>query len=1081
MKKQLLKVMLFLLLIASQAQAQNRVITGTVTGKDDGLPLPGVSVVVRGTRTGTQTSVSGKYSLNVPSTEKAVLVFTYISYKPQTKEVGASNVVNTALEMDSKALSEVVVTGVGVATSKTKLGINVNSVKGSDLPATPTASVDQALVGKIPGAQISSIDGTPGARTNILLRGINTLQSATTPLIMLDGVQLGTGTDLSTIDPNIIDRIEVVEGAAAATIYGAQGANGVIQVFTKKGKIGKPMINFSSSIATNSYLNIGNVHQATLHGFRTDANNVITNASGAPITSNTDGSISGLAWANAAGTYVSAMANPLNITNKPYDQNLKYYDHLAQLFKSAYTVNSSLNISGASEKSDYLIGFAYNKQESAIRGAGDVSRMNLTANLGTEIFKGFTIRTNTQLIYTNNGLNPFFTSGGNTIYNALNTSPFFDFNQKMPDGNYPYRMNAGIVSVNGSNPFYYEQYSSAKTNKIDIIENLNANYKINRFVELDAKYGINYDSQNNTQVYQNQSQNINAKNFSTFIGPGTDNTGAIRNLTYKTTFQNALISAYIRTDFEKDFHLNVPITTSTQLSYDYRNNKYSQFLIQGNGLPTYPIYNLNQTSTQQVLGRQTDGTQGDFVRPFITFGYLLNQKIDIGEFGGVSGGFRTDYSSAFGAGSKPFTFPRGDAYIRPSSFNFWKNGTLGDILPELKFRAAYGEAGIQPGAFDRYVTLNTANVGNSLGFYLPNTQSNPNLTPEISKELEIGSDFSIKGFKGDLFRSFNFNLSYWTRKGSNVIYAVNNAPSTGADAILTNAIDLSSRGFEAALNIEGYSSKNFTWNSTVNFGTQTSTITKINGPPIILASSAGSTALVLAPGQKIGQIYGYKALTSLDQKNQAGVAYIDPSQYGNYEIVEGRVVNKTTKGIQFTNEAYSFGDPNPKFNMSFINSFSFKKFITFSFQFDWVHGSHLYNQTKEWMYRDGISGDYAVPVTINGTTAAYTAYYRSAYADFFGAQNGARNSTKDYFYEDASFVRLRNVSLGIDLAKFTNKKVFSKMQIVLTGRNLLTFTKYTGFDPEISSGTQGSAFDRGVDHDSMPNVKTFQIGLNAGF
>lgn len=213
----------------------------------------------------------------------------------------------------------------------------------------------------------------------------------------------------------------------------------------------------------------------------------------------------------------------------------------------------------------------------------------------------------------------------------------------------------------------------------------------------------------------------------------------------------------------------------------------------------------------------------------------------------------------------------------------------------------------------------------------------------------------------------------------------------------------------------------------------------------------------------------------------AGVRYISDADLGNYEIVDGRVVNKTTKGVQFTNEAYSFGDPNPKFNMSFINSMSYKG-LSFNFQFDWVHGSHLYNQTKEWMYRDGISSDYDKPVTINGVTAAYTAYYRSIYADYFGARNGpARNGTKDYFYEDASFVRLRNVSLAYDFANLIHNKIFRRVQLILTGRNILTFTKYTGFDPEISTGTSNSAFDRGVDNSSSPNLKSYQIGLNLGF
>ena len=167
--------------------------------------------------------------------------------------------------------------------------------------------------------------------------------------------------------------------------------------------------------------------------------------------------------------------------------------------------------------------------------------------------------------------------------------------------------------------------------------------------------------------------------------------------------------------------------------------------------------------------------------------------------------------------------------------------------------------------------------------------------------------------------------------------------------------------------------------------------------------------------------------------------------------------------------------------MSFINGFTFKNFLTFNFQFDWVNGSKLYNQTKEWMYRDGIHGDFSKPVTINGQTGAWSAYWSSAYYGLWGSLRGAgNNATKDFFVEDASFVRLRNVSLGIDLAKIVRIPGLNRAQLVFTGRNLLTFTKYTGFDPEISSGQSGSAFDRGIDHSTLPNIKSYQVGLNIG-
>jgi hypothetical protein len=156
--------------------------------------------------------------------------------------------------------------------------------------------------------------------------------------------------------------------------------------------------------------------------------------------------------------------------------------------------------------------------------------------------------------------------------------------------------------------------------------------------------------------------------------------------------------------------------------------------------------------------------------------------------------------------------------------------------------------------------------------------------------------------------------------------------------------------------------------------------------------------------------------------------------------------------------------------------------VTFGFQLDWINGAHLYNQTKEWMFRDGISSDFAKPVTINGQTGAWTAYYASAYYALGNTPKGVGNNvTKDFFYYDASYVRLRNISLGVDFARIAKKNWMKRTQVILSGRNLMTWTKYDGMDPEISSGAANSAFDRGVDHSTIPNMKSVQLTLNLGF
>ncbi len=468
--------------------------------------------------------------------------------------------------------------------------------------------------------------------------------------------------------------------------------------------------------------------------------------------------------------------------------------------------------------------------------------------------------------------------------------------------------------------------------------------------------------------------------------------------------------------------------------------------------------------------------QTDLTTPFITYGYLVNQRFEIGEYAGVSAGFRSDYSSAFGRGSKPFTFPRGDAYIRPSSFKFWNDHQINNIIPEFKLRAAYGQAGIQPNPFDRYVTFDTRNIGTNVAFLYPTLSSNPDLQVEVSKELEFGTDISFTVLKGAWLKTINLSATYWNRTTDNAIWPVDIAPSTGLGTLRYNSFGLGAKGLQASLNINVLSSKNFNWNFTTNFSKETSVINSITGSQIVVTSNAGSSNYVLKAGDKIGQLYGYMLIHSVDETDINGKEYIAKANQGNYTVASnGWVVNKTTKQPFVSASQYALGDPNPKFNMSFINDFSFKGYLNVSMQWDWINGSNLYNQTKEWMYRDGIHGDYANPLTIDGQTGAWTAFYRGVYAQT------TANGTKNYFFEDASFGRLRNLSVALDFARLVKLHGFRKLQLVLSGRNLVTFTNYSGMDPEVSSGTVNSAFDRGVDHNSLPNIKSYQVGINLGF
>lgn len=1098
-----------LLMLSATTILAQRTVSGKVLD-EAGEPLIGASVQAKGTTIGTVTDVDGAYTLSVPNDAKFI-TFTFLGYTSTDVAIGATNVVSAILRSSADLLTEVVVTGSGSATSKSKLGISVESIGNDKFSHIASAGIDQALIGKVPGAQISSVSGNPGDQVNIVLRGINTVQASTRPMILLDGVEIPFS-NLNTLDLTQVDRVEVVQGAASASLYGAQGANGVIQIFTKKGVKGALSINVSSSYAFNSYINAGNFGKASLHPYLTDGSgNIISKlasggyAAGAPLSIDPSlGIITGsgtLAYrygtdvpglpasSNPSGTGAATrygILDPRNVNDQPFKGNLQYYDHFSQVFQSAPVVNNSINISGGSDRVDYSFSLANNKTTSALlKDNGSLDRTNLVANLGVELFKNFTLRSITNLVNIKNNMHPRLGGGGgvlygqgnnnadvNGVYGFLNTSPFFDLTAKNDVGDYVSYQRASFASVNATNPFYRLQYSSGDDKRLDILQNLSANWKLNKFVSLDARFGISNRSENAVYTFFNQSTNANTIDQAAYVSYNGTELGEIDNFQYNNTKINFYTGATIKFDFENDLKLKLPIQSTTLLGYDYRKNKYRELDTWGEALPLSPPINMLATQAQHVFI--------DYTEPFVTYGFVADQRFDYSNLFGVSGGFRTDYSSAFGAGSKPFTFPHGNAYVNLNSFGFW-NG-LTKSIPVMRFRAAYGQAGIQPKPFDRYPVLFQQPTGNELAYTNFTTARNPNLDVEVSTEKEIGADLGFNLLGGNWLKDVSASITYWKRNTDNAIFNQNVPPSTGATQLITNAIGLKSDGIQLGMKFTVLNTKNFNWDFTANFGHQTSIITKVNGGDIPLLTAAGSSGLVLTPGAKIGQLFGYKALTSVSQTRSDGSAFIAEAQRGNYELVQGRVVNKNTKAIFFSDEASSLGDPNPKLTTSLINSFSYKDIVSFGFQFDIISGSHLYNQTNEWMYRDGISSDFQKPVTINGQTAAYTAYYASAYYALGETARGVGNNvTKDFFYEDASFTRLRNVTLGIDFSKIATAKWLKKCQLVLSGRNLMTFTKYSGMDPEISSGASNSAFDRGIDHSTIPNLKTYQATINFGF
>ena len=1038
---------LFLMLIVQGfSWAQEREVTGTV--KDEaGTPLPVVTVVVKGTSHGVATDFNGNYSIKVPN-DKAVLVFSQIGMKTLEKAVGKARSINVILREEAQELTEVVVTGVGVATDKRKVAISVDAVSEKSLKRTPVKSIDDALSGKIAGAQIQSTSGQPGQQANIILRGINSL-STTQPMVIVDGVEVNTSnyaltsgssavsSRLADLDLSNVERVEVIQGAAAATIYGAQGANGVIQIFTKKGKKGeRTEITYNSSLSVDEALT-GNLSFAQKHPYKTDKEGyIIDGQNKRPIKVDPETGY----WTKPDPTVKDTTANI-------YSYKEKTYDHLKQYYKTAYTTQHSVNITGSAGNVDYAIGASLLDQTSPVNGS--YKKKNLSANVGVEVFKGLTLRSNTQLINSKNttaGVN-----GRSSIYSgvggALGTPAYVDLHFRDTAGKSPVHYDPDSNEVS---PFYiYENQSNlAETNRV--IQSINANYKFSKNLDFDYKYGYDHTRYDNSEFIKNQ------KNTNT---PGSGISPLAGQLTerfIRHTLQNSLLSAYLRLDFQRDLKLKLPIQSTTQLSYDWRKDNYYRVTATGSGYGVEPPFTISSANTS---------TSSDFEQEFVTFGYLVNQKFDYANLFGVSVGVRSDFSSAFGEGGKPFTFPRADAYFR-----------IADLLKlekvtELKLRGAYGEAGIQPDAYDRLITLSNDKLGDKGYYYLPTTARNPELEVQKSKELEVGLDYGFRLGEG-WFHRLSGNVVYWDRKSFGTIYNIETPPSLGAQELTTNAIDLSSNGIQASLDLGLFSNDKVDWTFSARFSKGETVVDKIsNGKRIVVGIPSGGQS-TLNEGERVGTFFGYKPLSSLTQTNSKGERYIADADLNNYQLVNGMVVNKQSKEVIFSTEQEKMGDATPDFTMSFFNDITFAKKLTFSVQVDWTKGGDIYNGTKQRMYFNRTHGDLDTPIPVDNKNLPYTKYYVSLYN---------KGQATSYFIEDGSYVRVRNVSLSYDMTDILKDTFIKGLTLTASVRNLITFTNYSGLDPEAVGVSLNNPLYRGIDLYTFPNMRTVTMALNVRF
>jgi TonB-dependent starch-binding outer membrane protein SusC len=1059
MKK--MSALFFMTCMLLTAYAQTKSVTGKITDAS-GSPLFGISVTIKGTLSGTTTAEDGTFKLTVP--ENAVLVLSGVGYEATEMSVRNRTVFDVQLTTEIKALSEIVVTGTGVATEKKKLSIDVASVGNKDLTKSAIATIDQALIGKVAGAQIQMNSGEPGQKANIILRGVNSLGSSN-PIILVDGLQV---TDINGLDVANVDKVEIAKGPAAGMLYGAQGANGVIQIFTKKGSRNKaPSITLQSKVSIDKVL-LGKDEtlSAKYHHFSQDASGNILDRNGDVLKPDSNGM-----WPEPAEDDFNTNFNLKN--DKTYPGNLPLYNHLEQAYQTALSTTNSISISGGGNKTDYSFTLSHLNQENVL--ANRFRRTNMSANLGFELFKGFTARNSTQVILQNENLvsgtynvtsrikyniDALFEGTNNNRFEMINSYPWIDFTAKYPGTNLVVTRPRDENQLNVlSEADWHSRYSKDTR----IINNSNLNYKFPRFLELDFKYGIEIWNSEFNDLYKNQEA---APQVALGFW-GNAPQGSVRDDYAKSVYQNALSTVYLRTDFRKDFKIDIPITTTTQFSYDWRKLEYNSFYAQGLNLPQYPPSNISAAALK---------TSGDGSFKYITFGYLVNQTIDFGSLFGVTGGFRSDYNSDFGDQKKPFTFGRGTAYFRLSELiNSGK-------LTEFKIRAAYGAAGIPPNEFNnvyyqRQTTLGSVQLGEGVGLYLPNTLGNKELEVQEVREVEIGTDVVVTPGPKDWFNRITLSFTYWHKNNKNNIQYVDLPPSSGAQRIPDNLIELTVKGADVSLDAAMFTNKSVDWQFGVRFGTFKTKVDKVaNGRDFV------NGLFIVKEGESLGNFYTQNPLTSIDQTRTADkTRYIPEANAANYEIVNGIVVNKNTKRATLTDPTDQFisGNAYPDFTMSFINNITLWKKLNISMQWDWYHGNEIYNLTKQWMYRDRLQKDFDKSITVNGETGAFVNFYNSLY-------NSVQRT--GWFVEDGSFWRLRDLTLTYQLGSALDVPWVKGIALTASGRNLLTITDYEGLDPEATSAQDsqgnrlvGAGSNIGADYFAIPNLRSFQFGINLQF
>ncbi len=1026
-----LALLLQLSILAAVAQVR---ITGKVTGTD-GKGISSVSVQIRSTTIGTVTNVNGNYDFNAtlkPGTY--VLDFTGVGFKSkeQTVQIGnaASYTADAQLLEDALNMDEVIVTGVSAGTTRKQLGSYVSTVKADQLTKGATSNVLAALQGKTAGAQIIQNSGDPGGGMSVRLRGISSVNSSSEPLYIVDGVIVNNATTrvtntsgnydggnfvgtigqnrLADINPADIERIEVLNGAAAAAIYGSRANAGVVQIFTKRGSTGAPVVSVSTSVLSNSLRKSVPVNQSpTKFGGPTDG----------------------------VGAQTQDVLTPALTTTTA----VKRYDYNDYIFRTGIGTDNNVSVAGGKDKTKYYTSASYFKNEGIIKNT-DFRRYSFRINLDQGI--GEKVNFNIGLNFINSLSNE--KPDGNSFFSPLNSiniiGNFHDLFTRDALGNIKAIGERGRV-----NPVSVIEDIKQKQETNRVIANAGLKIKPFKGLTLDYNMGIDQYAQKGETFIPPFAYNVSDGFFGGGAALDPTRNGYASAGNYNFFQINNEASATYQTKITKG------ISSTSQLGYSVQYEKSSYTLLQGRGLAPF-VQTVNGASTL---------LQGVDERGEISVsGYYFQQNFNYKSLFYLTGAVRVDGSSVFGKDQRNQKYFKASGSYIISEHKFWKDMAMNKVWNFAKLRVAYGESGNLTGigAYSRFNSYSSNSFVGRTSLVSSSTLANTNVKPERQTELEFGIDL------GFFDSRINIQTNIYTKKVEDLLINRFIAPTNGFSSLLDNFGSLENKGFEFVINAKPIQGKNFTWSVTGIYNHNRNKAVKIGRALTLLSTNQGAPVAIIE-GQPIGVFYG--AFFAVDAsgnlvKNTAGFPQGERGIQNS--ALTYTVIRDPVTGLPVTTNPLLrkiIGDPNPDYTGSLVNELTYKK-VSLRVQLDAVQGVEVFN--ADWRTRQGVGNGKEAEKEQTGV------YPRGYISSFYG-------SVEQWRIDDGSFVKLREVSLSY---AFGNFKKIKDITLSVSGRNLISWDNYKGYDPEVNAGGQSTIL-RGIDFGAVPIPKTYSVGLSAKF